>query len=145
MSPEDSPPASPGFCVLFCKPCSQLLKVFRCFCSLTKSSPILCDPMPGSPVLYYLSEFAQKSCSLSWLCYPTISSSVTPFSSYSQSLPTSGSFPVSQFFPSGGQIIGDSAPVSVLSVNIQGWFPLGWTGFIDLFQGKRVTEIWKSF
>ena len=130
--------------------CSQLLKVFHwCFYSLAKSSPTLCDPMdcsvPGSPVLYYLLEFAQHSCSLSWLCYSTVSSSVAPFSSYSQSLPTSGSFPVSQFFPSGGQIIGDSASVSVLPMNIQGWLPLGWTGFIDLFQGKRVIEIWKCF
>ena len=66
----------------------------------------------------------------SWWCHPTISSSVVPFSSCPQSSPESGSFPRSQFFPSGGQSIRDSASASVLPVNIQGWFPLGLTGFI---------------
>ena len=65
-------------------------------------------------------------CPLSWWCHPTISSSVVPFSSCPQSLPTSESFPISQFFPSGGQSIEASALASV-PMNIQGWFPLGWT------------------
>ena len=69
---------------------------------------------------------------LSWWCYPTISSSVVPFSSSPQSFPASGSFQTSQLFVSGGQSIGVSATASVLPVNIQGWFPLGWTGFISL-------------
>ena len=60
-------------------------------------------------------------------CHPTISSSVTPFSSCSQSFPASGSFPMSQFFASGGQSTGVSASASVLAMNIQDWFPLGWT------------------
>ena len=64
-------------------------------------------------------------------CHPTISSSVIPFSRL-QSSPASGSFPVSQFFVSGGQSIGASALASVLPMNIQGWFPLGWTGWISL-------------
>ena len=64
-------------------------------------------------------------CSLSRWCHLTISSSVIPFSSFPQSFPASGSFPVSQFFPSGGQSIGVSASVSVLPMNIQDWFPLG--------------------
>ena len=60
-----------------------------------------------------------------WWCHPTISSSVIPFSSCLQSFPASGSFPISQFFASGGQSIGASASASVLPMNIQGWFPLG--------------------
>ena len=71
-----------------------------------------------------------NSCPSSQWCRPTISSSVIPFSFCLQSFPASGSFPMSQFFPSGGQSIGASA--SVLPVNIQGWFPLGWTGWISL-------------
>ena len=62
---------------------------------------------------------------LSQWCHPAISSSVIPFCL--QSFPASGSFPVSQFFTSGGQSIGALASVSVLLVNIQGWFPLGLT------------------
>ena len=61
-------------------------------------------------------------------CHPTISSSVIPFSTCLQSFLASGSFPVSQFFASGGQSIGVSALSSVLPMNIQDWFPLGWTG-----------------
>ena len=66
-------------------------------------------------------------CPLSWWCHPTISSSVILFSCL-QSFPASGSFPMSQFFTSGGQSIGVSASASVLPINIQDWFPLGWTG-----------------
>ena len=65
------------------------------------------------------------SCPLSWWCHPTISSSVTLFSSCPQSFPASESFPTSQLFASGGQNTGVSASVSVLPMNIQGWFPLG--------------------
>ena len=60
--------------------------------------------------------------------HPTISSSVVPFSSCFPLFPASGSFPVSQFFISGGQSIGVSASASVLPMDIQDWFPLGWTG-----------------
>ena len=60
-----------------------------------------------------------NSCPLSWWCHPTISSSVVPFSSCPQSFPTSGSFPMSQLFTSGGQNIGVSASTSVLPVNTQ--------------------------
>ena len=66
-------------------------------------------------------------CPLSQWCHPTISSSIVPFSSHLQSFPASGSFPKSQFFPSGGQSIGVSASTSVLPMNIQDWYPLGWT------------------
>ena len=69
---------------------------------------------------------------LSRWCHPTISSSVIPFSSRLQSFAESGSFQMSQFFKSGGQSIGVSASASVLPMNIQEWFPLGWTGSISL-------------
>ena len=68
----------------------------------------------------------------SWWCHPTISSSVIPFSSCPQSFPASVSFQMSQLFESGGQSIGISASASVLPVNIQDWFPLGWTDWISL-------------
>ena len=73
-----------------------------------------------------------NSCPLSQWCHPTISSSVVPFSSSFQSFPVSGSFQMSWFFASGGQRIGVSASASVLPMNIQDWFPLGWTGWISL-------------
>ena len=73
-----------------------------------------------------------NSCPLSWWCHPAISSSVIPFSSYLQSFPASGSFQMSQLCASGGQSIGVSASASVLQMNIQDWFPLGWTGWISL-------------
>ena len=67
----------------------------------------------------------------SWWCHPTISFSVVPFSSCLQSIPASGSFLMSQFFASGGQSIRASSSASVLSMNIQDWFPLGLTGLIS--------------
>ena len=73
-----------------------------------------------------------NSCPSCWWWHPTISSSVIPFSSCLQSFPVSGSFPMSQFFESGGQSIGVSASASVLPVNIQDWFPLRLTGWISL-------------
>ena len=73
-----------------------------------------------------------NSCPLSRWCHPTISSCVTPFSSCLQSFPASGSFQMSQFFTSGDQSTVVSASTSVLPVNIQEWFPLGWTGWISL-------------
>ena len=73
-----------------------------------------------------------NSCPSSRWFHPTISSSVVPFSSRLQSFPASGSFPMSEFFASGGQSIGVSASASVLPMNIQDWFSLGWTGWIFL-------------
>ena len=72
-----------------------------------------------------------NSCPLSQWCHPPISSSVIPFSSHLQSFPASGSFPMSQFFASSAQSIEVSASASVLPMNIQDWFPLGWTGLIS--------------
>ena len=80
---------------------------------------------------------------LSQWCHPTISFSVVPFSSYPQSFLASGSFPVSQFFTSDGQSIGPSVSASVLPINIQGWFPLGLTGFISL-HSKGLSRVFSN-
>jgi len=74
---------------------------------------------------------------------PSISSSAVPFSSCLQSFPASGSFPMSQFFTSGGQSIGVSASASVLPMNIQDWFPLGWIGWIS-FQSKGLSRVFSN-
>ena len=84
-----------------------------------------------------------NSCPLSRWCHPAISSSVVPFSSCLQSFPASGSFPMSQFFASGGQNIGVSASASVLPMTIQDWFPLGWTGWISL-QFKGLSRVFSN-
>ena len=84
-----------------------------------------------------------KSCPLSRWCHPTVSSSVIPFSSCLQSFPASGSFPMSQLFASGVQSIGVSASASVLPMNIQDWFPLGWTGWISL-HSKRFSRVFSN-
>jgi len=76
-----------------------------------------------------------NSCPLRWWCHPTISSSVVPFSYCLQSYPAPGFFPVSQLIASGGQRIGVLASVSVLPMNIRGWFLLGLTGLISLSKG----------
>ena len=91
------------------------------------------SPTPGA---------CSNSCPSSQWCHPTISSSVICCSCL-QSCPASGSFPVSQFFASGGQSIGVLASASVLPVNIQGWFPLGWTGFISL-QSKGLSRVFSN-
>ena len=95
-----------------------------------------------------------NSCPLSQQCYPTISFSASFFSSCLQPFPASGFFSMSLLFASGGQSIGASASVSVRPVNIQGWFPLGWTGWISLlFKGLsryfsstslKVSILWRS-
>ena len=92
------------------------------------------SPTPGA---------CSNSCPLSRWCHPTISSSVVPFSSCPQSFPASGSFPMSQLFPSGGQSIGVSASASVLPMNVQDWSPLGWTSWISL-QSKGLSRVFSS-
>ena len=84
-----------------------------------------------------------NSCPLNRWCHPTISSSVVPFSSCPQSLPTSRSLQMSQLFTSGGQSIGVSASTSVLPVNTQDWSPLGWTGWIFL-QSKGFLRVFSN-
>ena len=82
-------------------------------------------------------------CPLSWWCHPTILSSVIPFSSCPQSLPASGSFPMSQLSTSGGQSIGVSASALFLPMNTQDWSPLGWTGWISL-QSKGLSRVFSN-
>ena len=83
------------------------------------------------------------SCPLSWWCHPTISSSVAPFSSYPQSFPASGSFPVMSSSNRVANWFSASASASVLPMNIQGWFPLGLTGLISL-QSKGLSRVFSS-
>ena len=82
-------------------------------------------------------------CPSSWWCHPNISFSVIPLSLCPQSLPASGSFPMSQLFPSGSQHIGVSASTSVLPMNTQEWSPLGWTGWISL-QSKGLSRVFSN-
>ena len=82
-------------------------------------------------------------CPLSWWCHPTISSSVVPFSSHLQSFPASGSFQMSQFFTSGDQSIRVSVLASVRPMSIQGWFPVGWTGWISLLS-KGLSRVFSN-
>ena len=92
------------------------------------------SPTPGA--------YSNSYPSSQW-CHPTISSSVIPFSSFLQSFPASESFPMSQFFASGGQSIGASSLTSVLPMNIQDLSPLGWTGWISL-QSKGLSRVFSS-
>ena len=84
-----------------------------------------------------------NSCPSSWWCHPAISSSAVPFSSCPQSLPASGSFPMSQLFSWVSQSIGASASTSVLPKNTQDWSPLGWTGWISL-QSKGLSRVFSN-
>ena len=84
-----------------------------------------------------------NSCPSSGWCHPTISSSVVPFSFCPQSFPVSGSFQMSQLFTSGGQNIGVSASTSLLPMNTQDWFPLGWTSWISL-QSKGLSRVFSN-
>ena len=95
-------------------------------------------PYPSSTPGVY-----SNSCLLSRWGHPTISSSVVPFSSCLQSFLASGSFPMSQFFISDGQSIGVSASASFLPMNIQDWFPLGWTDWISL-QSKGFSRVFSN-
>ena len=117
-------------------------KAMSCCCSVAQLCPTLCLMArvlcpSSSPVA------CSNSCPLSQWCHPTISSSVIPFCSCLQSFPASRSFPLSQLFTSGGQSIGVSASTSVLPMNIQDWFPLGWTGWISL-QSKGPSRVFSN-
>ena len=108
------------------------------------SCPTLCDPMDcsmaGLPVYHQPPESTQTHVHLIGDAIQP-SHPLIPFSSCLQSFPASGSFPISQFFASGGQSIGASA--SVLPVNIQDWLPLGWTGWISL-QSKGLSRVFSN-
>ena len=98
---------------------------------------------PGPPCPSPAPGVYPNSCLLSRWCHPTISSSVIPFSSCSQSFPASGPFPMSQLLASGGQSIGVSALASVLPMNTQDWSPLVWTGWISL-QSKGLKSLFQQ-
>ena len=116
------------------------------FSSVAQLCPALCDPMncstPGFPVHLQLSEFVQTHVHSQW-CHPTISSSVVPVSFCLQSFPASGSLLVSRLLTLGGQSIGASASASVLPMNTQDWFPLGWSGWISL-QSKGLSKVFSN-
>ena len=95
-------------------------------------------PCPSTTNGVYLNWYPFR-----WWCHLTISSSVVRFSFRLQSFPASGSFQISQFFASGGQRIGVSASTSVLPMNIQDWFPLGWTGWNSL-QSKGLSRVFSN-
>ena len=101
---------------------------------LQHSRPPCQSPTPG---VY------PNPCPSSQWCHLAISSSVVPFSSCPQSLPASGSFPMSQLFASGGHSIGVSPSASVLPMNIQDWSPLGWTGWTS-FQSKDLSRVFSN-
>ena len=117
------------------------------FSSVTQSCSTLHDPMecstPGLPCPSPAPRAYSNSCPSCRWCHPTISSSVVPFSSCLQSLPASGSFPMSPFFASGGQSIGVSTSASVLPMNTQDWSPLGCTGWISL-KSKGLSRVFSS-
>ena len=124
------------------------LRGYCCCCLVTKSCFLWPHGLKHArlPCPLLSPGVCSNSCPLRRCCYPTISSSVAPFSSCPQSFPASGSFPVSQLFISGGQSIGASA--SVLPMNIQGQFPLELNGLISLLSKglSRVfftTTVWK--
>ena len=113
------------------------------FSSVAQSCPTLCDPVnlstPGLPVHHQLPELMQTDVhQVSDVIQP--SHPVVPFSSHFQSFPASRSFQMNQLFTSGGKSIRVSASASVLPMNIQDWFPLGWTGWISL-QSKGLTRV----
>ena len=114
-------------------------------CSVAQSCPTLCDPMDcsttGFPVLHCPTVCSESSCPLSWWSHQTVSFSVFSFSSCLQPFSVSASFLMSQPFTSSGQSIGTSASASVLPMNIQDWFPLGWTGLISLLS----KGLWRVF
>ena len=101
---------------------------------LQHARPPCPSPTPGA--------YSNSCPSCQW-CHPTISSSVVPFCSCLQSFPASGSFQMSQFFPSGGQSIGVSASTSVLPINSHDWVPLGWIGWTSL-QSKGLSGVFSN-
>ena len=101
---------------------------------LQHTRPSCPSPIPG---------VHSNSCPSSRWCHPAMSSSVIPFSFFLQSLPASGSFPVSQLFAWGGQTIAVSPLASVLPMNTQDWSPLGWTGWTSL-QSKGLSRVFSN-
>ena len=115
------------------------------FCSVAQLCLTLCDPWTAVlqvSLSFTVSRTCSNSCPLSQWCHSIISSSVIPFS-YLQSFPASGSFLMSWLVTSSSQSIGASASVSVLPMNIQEWFPLGWADLISL-QSKGLSRVFPT-
>ena len=125
----------------------SLISLDSQFSSVTQMFPTICDPMdcstPGFPIHHQLLEFTKNSHQLKLWCHPTFSSSVIPFCTHLQSFPASGSFQMSQLFTSGGQSIEVSASTATRPMNIQEWFPLGWTGWIS-FQSMGLSRVFSN-
>ena len=137
-------------CICLSITCSLSPSVCNCVCCCVCACSVVSDTLrahesqharPPCPSL--TPGVHSDSCPSSQWCHPAISSSVVPFSSCPQSLPTSESFPMSQLFTWGGQSIGVSASASVLPMNTQDWSPLGWTGLIFL-QSKGLSRVFSN-
>ena len=119
------------------------------FSSVSQSCPTLCDPRdcstPGLPIHHQIPEFTQTHVrrvgDAIQPSHPLLSPSPPTFNLSQHQ--ESASFPMSQFFASGGQSIGVSASTSVLPMNIQDWFPLEWTGWIS-FQSKGLSRAFSN-
>ena len=134
-----------GGWIFVCKQMCWENRLWLCF-SVQFSCSVMCNslwphglqhPRPSCPSP--TPRAYSNSCPSSRWCYPPIASSVIPFSSCPCSFPESGSFPMNQFFTHGQSIV-VSASASVLPVNFQDWFPLGWTGWISL-QSKGLSRV----
>ena len=132
-----------GICMCVCVCVCVCVCIYISCCSVAYSLPPHGQQHTRIPSPSLSPGVFSNSCPLSWWCHSTISSSVTPFSSCPQSFPAFGSFLISQLFASGGQSIGASASASVHPMNIQGWFPLGLTGWISL-QSKGLSRVFSS-
>ena len=138
------------FVSICCMPLEWFLETLSCMVIIQFSRSVVSDSLwphalqhAQASLSITNSQSSTKLTSLSQWCHPAISSSVVPFSSCPQSLPASESFPMSQFFASGGQSIGVSALASVLSKNTQDWSPLEWTGWIS-FQSKGLSRVFSN-
>ena len=133
--------------ISYYKPSDKSLCIGMYYCWPAKPCPILWDPhrqqYANLPCASLSPRVCSSPCPLSRWYHPTISSSVTLFSSYPQSFLAPGPFSVSWLFPSGGQRTGASASASVPPMNIQDWFPLGWTGWISL-QSKGLSRVFSN-
>ena len=126
----------------------SISRLYQCqFSSVAQSCLTLCDPMnhsmPGPPVHHKLPESAQTHAHRVGDAIQPSHPLSSPTPSCPQSLPASGSFSISQLFAWGGQSIGVSASASVLPMNTQDWYPLGWTGWISL-QSKGLSRVFSN-
>ena len=125
-------------------------RIICCMLVIQSSHSVMSDPFQSygleharPPCSSPTPRVYSNSCPLNWWCHPTIASSVIPFSSCLKSFPASESFSISQFLASGSQSTGVSASASVFPMNIQDWFPLGWTGWISLLS-KGLSRVFSN-